>query len=288
MKEKRKASRGAANPLAASVRSTSTSPEWISAAFDRISDSRRAVADPVAELREAELQVEHEVRVAEPERHLRELEMVEIGGPGEVVRAVAVPGRRGSDGLVDEAAGFGDACPDLRELVVRRGGDGRCRERAGGDQSEQDGEPAHQLCRSSTALSRSASICVHRRLDLVRALSVLDFVPEVVEIASSSSSIKSWSRSPSGASTRLEVVDVCVADGLLGGFEVSRARLGDGGRKQRLDLPDLGHGLGRCGGLLLGFVGASAAGGHAERKGGKQHGQHGKHGRQSKHGTPFW
>ncbi len=39
VKEKRKASRGAANPLAASVRSTSTSPEWISAAFDRISDS---------------------------------------------------------------------------------------------------------------------------------------------------------------------------------------------------------------------------------------------------------
>ena len=71
------------------------------------------------------------------------------------------------------------------------------------------------------------------------------------------------------------MVDVRVADGLLGGFEVSRARLGDGRRKQRLDLPDLGHRLGRCGGLLLRFVGATAAGGRAERKGGQKHGKHG-------------
>ena len=67
---------------------------------------------------------------------------------------------------------------------------------------------------------------------------------------------------------RLEVVDVRVTDGLLGDFVVSRASLGDGGRKQRFDLPDLGHRLGRRGGVLFGFVGASAARGHAERKGG--------------------
>jgi hypothetical protein len=45
--------------------------------------------------------------------------VIEIGGPCEVVRAVAIAGRRGSDSLVDEPARFGDTCPDLRELVAR-------------------------------------------------------------------------------------------------------------------------------------------------------------------------
>ena len=77
-------------------------------------------------------------------------------------------------------------------------------------------------------MSRLAFDCVHRRLDLVRALSVLDFVPEggrdrllellhQVLVALAERSLD-----------RLEVVDVRVADGLLGGFEVSRASLGDG------------------------------------------------------------
>ncbi len=85
---------------------------------------------------------------------------------------------------------------------------------------------------------------------------------------------------------RLEVLEVGVADGLLGGFGVARAHLVDCGREQRLDLPDLCHRLGRCGGVLLRFVGATAAGGRAERKGGQEHGN--EHGRQSKHGKPFW
>src|SRR6185295_18832776 len=159
---------------------------------------RGIVADSVPELRETELQVEHEVRVAEPERHLRELEVVEICGPGKVVRVLAVPDRRGGDSLVDEAAGFGDACSDFRELFVRRGSECGRRESAGGDQSEQDGDPAHQLCRSSTALSRLTLIASTVVWISPAAFPSLISFRRVVEIASSSSSIRSWSRSPSG------------------------------------------------------------------------------------------
>ena len=58
----------------------------------------------------------------------------------------------------------------------------------------------------------------------------------------------------------LEVLEVGVADGLLGRLGVAFAHLVDRGREHRLDLVDLGHRLGRRGGLLVGFVGAAAAG----------------------------
>ena len=151
---------GRREPLVASVRSTSTSPEWISAALDRISDSDGAVADSVAELREAELEVEHEVRIAEPQRHFRELEMVEIGGAGEVVSTVAVTRLRGSDRLVDEAASFGDACPDLGELVARRGRDAPARrtrrrrsERTGRTNRRISSAGAPRPCRGQRSIS---------------------------------------------------------------------------------------------------------------------------------------
>ena len=51
---------------------------------------RVAVANPVPELGELEFQVEDEVRVAQPERNLCELEVIEVRGPGDVVRTFAV------------------------------------------------------------------------------------------------------------------------------------------------------------------------------------------------------
>ena len=72
----------------------------------------------------------------------------------------------------------------------------------------------------------------------------------------------------------LEVLQVGVADGLLGRLGVAVAHLVDGRREHRLDLVDLGHGLGRRRRLLVGFVGAAAAGnGEQEgREGEEQHG----------------
>ena len=93
---------------------------------------------------EAELEVEHEVRVAQAQRHLGELEVVEVGGAGELVRVLAVARLCRCDGLVDEAACLGDPCPHLGELVVRRGRERRRREGAGRDQRQQDDEAAHQ------------------------------------------------------------------------------------------------------------------------------------------------
>ena len=151
MKAKKKASSGAAKPLSASVRSTSSRPGSDLRRARADLGHRGAVADPVPELGEAELEVEDEIRVAKPERHLGELEVVEIGGAGDVVRLFAIPGRRSRDGLVDEPARLGHPGPHVGELVLGRGREGRRREGAGRDQRQQEREPAHQPCRTSTA-----------------------------------------------------------------------------------------------------------------------------------------
>ncbi len=88
--ENRKASSGAAKPLSASVRSTSRNPSKISAFVSLQLTDRLAVADAVPQLRERELHVEHEVRVAQPERHLRVFEVIEVRRAGELVAALAV------------------------------------------------------------------------------------------------------------------------------------------------------------------------------------------------------
>ena len=72
----------------------------------------------------------------------------------------------------------------------------------------------------------------------------------------------------------LEVLQVGVADGLLRRLGVAVAHLIDGGREHRLDLVDLGDGLGRCRRLLVRLVGAAAAG-DGEQKGRKGEEQHG-------------
>ena len=245
---------------------------------------RGVVADSVAELREAELEVEHEVRVAEPERHFSELEMVEIGGAGEVVRAVAIAGLRGSDSLVDEAAGFGDTCPDLGELVARRGREGRARERAGGDQSEQDGEACASALQDSTALSRLALIA-STLVSISSALfpSLISF-RRVVEIASSSSSIRSWSRSPSGASTDSKWSRYA-SPTVFSAVSKSPARA---------------WATAVASSVLIFPISATASAGVARpprlrrslrnprsrrAQGWQEHGKHAKHGRQSKHGN---
>ena len=52
---------------------------------------RGSVSNPVPELGELEFQVEDEIRVAQPERNLCELEVIEVRGPGDAVRTVAIP-----------------------------------------------------------------------------------------------------------------------------------------------------------------------------------------------------
>jgi hypothetical protein len=79
----------------------------------------------------------------------------------------------------------------------------------------------------------------------------------------------------------LEVLEVRVADGLLGGVGVTRATWPTAVVEQRLDLP-ISATASAGGGLLLGFVGASAAAATRARSGQRQEDQHG---RQSKHGN---
>ena len=72
----------------------------------------------------------------------------------------------------------------------------------------------------------------------------------------------------------LEVLEVRVADRLLGGVGVAVADLLDGCREHRLDLLDLGDCFRRSRRLLVGLVGAAAAG-NGEQEGRKDKGQHG-------------
>ena len=92
----------------------------------------RAVADVVAQLRVLELRVDHQVRVAQAQRDLDELEVVEVGGARERVRLVAVPGLQrverpaedhprlvdlllgalGRDGGAERGRGDGEQCDD--------------------------------------------------------------------------------------------------------------------------------------------------------------------------------
>ena len=234
MKEKRKASSGAAKPLSASVRSTSTQSGADLGGTHPDLRERRTVADPVAELREAELQVEHEVRVAQAQRHLRQLEVVEVGGPGEVVGTIAVARLRGGDRVVDEPLRLGDASSNLGKLVARRGCDRGRRERNGADQREQDGEPAHQPWRSSTASVEVSVDLVHRRLDLVRTLPGLDIRPEVGRNRLFELLHEFVILLAERAFDVLEVLEVRVADGLLRSLRVAFADLVDGGVKSVL------------------------------------------------------
>ena len=160
---------------------------------------RRAVPDAVAQLGEAELEVEHEVRVAQPERHLGELEVVEVGRAREVVRALPIARACSGDGLVDERVRARDLRAGGGELVVARrppGRQARRRRRA----TPEGGEPASLLQRRHGAVEVAVDV-LRGRLDLGRRLARLDVVAELVESASSISSMRSWSRSPSGSST---------------------------------------------------------------------------------------
>ena len=93
---------------------------------------RRAVADPVAEVGEVELEVQDEVRVAQAQRDLGVLEVLEVRLARELVAALAItcPGR--VDSLIGELAGDLDLVERLVDgHVLRRGRAGQSQRRRG-------------------------------------------------------------------------------------------------------------------------------------------------------------
>ena len=99
---KTNASSGAANPCRPVSGRRPPAPSGSRRHSTRISESDAPSRIPFRSFAKLELQVEHEVRVAEAERHLGQLEVVEVGRPREVVGTIAVAGLRRRDRLVDE------------------------------------------------------------------------------------------------------------------------------------------------------------------------------------------
>ena len=92
---------------------------------------------PFRNVRERELDVEHEVRIAKAKRDLRVLEVVEVRLPREVVGALSVAGLRRGERLVDELARACDLGSRALHLAVigagRRGRDERGQQQEEGD-----------------------------------------------------------------------------------------------------------------------------------------------------------
>ena len=108
MNADRIASSGAAEPGSASVRSTSSRPRCVAAATRRTSLSGAPVFDRGAQSREVLLELEGQGVVADAQRDLDELEVIEIGAP------------RGRVGLLGLAGGVqGDAVLDQRPRLVQ-------------------------------------------------------------------------------------------------------------------------------------------------------------------------
>ena len=138
--EKPNASAGAARPLAASSRSTSSRCPRRATVLVADVGHGRAVADPAAQLGEGELGVEDEVGVAQPQRDLDALEVVEVGVAGQAVGARPVTRLDGVERGGDLGARQGHLAAALGELVaaVRRGHTGQ---RRGEDERQDDAAP---------------------------------------------------------------------------------------------------------------------------------------------------
>ena len=148
----------------ASSRSTSSSSRAASTVRRDLVDRRRRGS--VAQLGERELGVEHEVRVAQAQRDLDELEVVEVGGAGQLVGLVGVARLVGLSASATSARATRHLVPAALELIAapaarRRGGASTATRSA-----TAEGRAARAHRSAASALSRSATIGVDLRLDL--------------------------------------------------------------------------------------------------------------------------
>ena len=167
--------------------------------------------------------------------------MIEVRGPGEVVRTLAVACRGSCDGLVDEHRRLRDLRADIGELLVLGRARRRCSddEREPGDQYRGEGEPSHlaQLLLRLIEIRfdlgdervdlRLVGSVLHRRAQIGGEL-LLDLLHQVVvHVAERPLDM-------------LVVLEVDVADVVGRTRMVARRVLGDGVVEQRTDRDDLG------------------------------------------------
>ena len=176
-------------------------PEVISSCSSVELRDRGAVADPVAELGERELEVEHEVRVAQAQRQLRELEVVEVRLAREVVAPLAVAGLRRLYRLVDEPRAPATCARARRTARRPRAAAGAATATSAASSSKRRRRAPVAPLQPPLRLVEVGLRLIDQRRDLGAAAPSFISSRISVEIASSSSSISSWSSSPSGPST---------------------------------------------------------------------------------------